>query len=94
MGIIWKNWTRRNYDWWFGVLWSFCHGSAIALDVYMVLVLGIESISSRIWRACEQHDTLIAAGMLATVGIAFLVRRYRWMVLFTGIMGGHLFTHG
>lgn len=87
-----SGWTRRNYDYWFGIAFVACHAVAFAFDLWLVFN-DHESISSRIWRACDEHPTLIAAGALGSTGVACLVRRYRWMVFFTGVMCGHLFSH-
>jgi len=76
--------------WW---AWVVGMGGSIALDVYLVLGLGVESISNRVWDATAAHPTLIAAGSFAAVGVAMLVRHWRWMVFFTGVMAGHLFVH-
>ena len=65
----------------------------IALDLALVLALGADSISLRTWIATKAHPTLIAAGVLATVGASWLVRGDWRLVMFAGLAGGHLFIH-
>jgi hypothetical protein len=65
----------------------------IIADLVLVLVLRVESISSRVWDATAAHPTLIAAGVLATVLVCWLVHSSWRMVFFAGLLGGHLFIH-
>lgn len=76
----------------FGVAFLVAYALAIALDLLLVFT-GHTSISLGTWIATEAHPTLIAAGILATCEIAYLVRDDWRMVLFQGLMGGHLFVH-
>lgn len=68
-------------------------GLAVAFDLYLVLVRKTKSISLRTWIATKAHPTLIAAGILLSVVIAFLVQDYPALVYFTGLLAGHLFVH-
>lgn len=83
----------RAKKWWIGFAYTSIHVVLITLDLIMVLYWKIQSISSMTWDACEDHPTLIAAGILMTVGICYIVRHWWWMCMFSGIMGGHLFVH-
>ena len=83
----------RTTKWWIGFAHTVIHASLIILYLVMVMVWKMQSISSMTWDACEEHPTLIAAGILGTVGICYLVRHWWWMCMFSGIMGGHLFVH-
>jgi hypothetical protein len=87
-----SKWTRGN-RFWLGLVFEFIMGSAIVTDLIMVLVLKVTSISMATWIATQAHPTLIAAGVLATVGVCYLVRESWGLVMFAGLMGGHLFIH-
>lgn len=90
--ILVRDWHRKGIDWYCGCIWCTFMALAIAMDLWLVFN-NHESISSRTWKACEDHPTIIAAGTLASVGVALLIRKYPWMVFFTGVMCGHLFIH-
>lgn len=85
-------WTREHAFFLNALFWSLS-AVGVALDLVMVLVLGVDSISWRTWEATAAHPTLIGAGVLATVGVCWLVRTFWPSVLFAGMLGGHLFTH-
>jgi hypothetical protein len=65
---------------------------AIALDLTLEFT-GRESISATVWDATAAHPTLVAAGMLLTVGVGALLRKSWPAVLVWGILCGHLFVH-
>jgi len=68
-------------------------GAAILLDLVLVLVLRVKSISLRTWLATEAHPTLLVAGTLATVGVCALVSGSPVLLFFAAFLGGHLFAH-
>ena len=80
-------------SWYFGIVWVVANATVIALDLYMVGVLGVRSISSRIWDAQVGHPAITTLGVLLSVGVGYLVRRWGWMVFVTGVVCGHLFVH-
>ena len=91
-GSWFAQWTYDhsfNLGLWFVLIMS----SAIAADMTMVEILNTDSISWRTWVATQAHPTLIAAGVLFTLLVGYLVRTSWVLVLFMGIMGGHLFVH-
>jgi len=64
------------------------------VDLYMVLILQIPSISSRIWNADDAHPTIVGAGCLLTVFTCYFLRyAYWWEIALVGMLGGHLFLH-
>jgi len=65
---------------------------AVAADLWLVFT-GRKSISLRTWLATEAHPTLIAAGMLASVGVAWLLRDSATALFVWGILSGHLLVH-
>jgi hypothetical protein len=83
----------RTTKWWIGFTFCFLHTVGIILDIFMVFVWQVRSITGHVRATCDEHQTVIVAGILATVGIAYLVRHWWWMVLYTGIMGGHFFAY-
>lgn len=85
-------WTAVN-RFWIGLAFIVVMGLAIATDLVLVLVLKTTSISMATWIGTEAHPTLISGGILATVGVCYLVRESWGLVMFAGIMGGHLFAH-
>lgn len=78
---------------WFAVVFLALVGVGVGFDLYLVLIRKTKSISLATWIATKAHPTLIAAGILATVGVCFLVQDYWGLVAFAGILGGHLFIH-
>lgn len=89
--FAWKYCQSRQKLW--GRIFLSLFGLGVLIDLYLVLVLHIQSISWRIWEACLAHPTLTVAGTLATVGVCRLVS-HRWgLVFLAGFLGGHLFTH-
>lgn len=86
------NWTAKNQVL---LLWMFGIGSAIGIgaDLVMVLILKMQSISLDCWDATTEHPTLIAAGVLAGVAIAYLTRSSKISVGWAMLLTGHLFTH-
>ena len=70
-----------------------CCVLGVGADVVIVFGFGADSISERTWVAEAAHPTLIAAGTLAFVGVAYLVRKYRGCVFFAAYLCGHLFCH-
>lgn len=87
-----QEWTARRGKQ-LGFLFVLLMGAAIACDMVMVEGLGTDSISWRTWVATQDHPTLIAAGILFTLLVCWLVRTSWVLVMFMGIMGGHLFVH-
>ena len=69
-------------------------GAAIALDLFLVLVLKVKSISMATWIAAQAHPTLITAGTLVTVFICVVLVKENapGYACFMAAMGGHLFT--
>ena len=84
--------THNNRDYWIGLTWCILNSIAVIFDLWLVET-GRTSISETVWEQTAAHPTLIAAGMMAGLGIARLVRRYWWMVVYTGVMTGHLWVH-
>lgn len=76
-----------------GVAFMVIMGAACVLDFWMVVVRKVPSISWRTWMEMRKHPTLIAAGIIATLGVCFLLQGEWGLVAFAGIMGGHLFVH-
>lgn len=86
--------TRRQRQLhWIGVAYVGVMALCIVADLYLVLVAHVDSISWRTWVDQELHPTLTGAGALAGVGVCYLVRRNWRLVMFNGIMTGHLFFH-
>lgn len=85
-------WTEE-YGFQLGLIFCLIMGFAISCDMTMVMILKTDSISWRSWVTTQEHPTLIAAGMLFTVGVCWLIRTSWVLVMFMGIMGGHLFVH-
>jgi len=76
--------------------WEVVFGIAflIAIIVDLALVLsGHTSISATIWNLTQEHPTLIAFGILLTIGACWLLRGSWPAVMMAGILGGHLFVH-
>lgn len=66
---------------------------AVVADLFLVLVLKVKSISMATWIATQAHPTLIAFGVLVSVGIAYLLWDYRWLLCVNFLLCGHLFIH-
>jgi hypothetical protein len=87
-----RSWTARHQVLLCGIFIGCC-AAGIAVDLFLVLVLHVKSISLSTWIAENAHPTLIGAGVLAGVGICYLVRSEWRLVMFAGILTGHLFLH-
>ena len=91
--------VRRAKDWVvahrfeLAVAFILLNAAAIALDLFIVLVMGWDSISYTTWLAQQSHPTITGAGVLAGIGICSIVRTDWRLVMFAGIMTGHLFFH-
>lgn len=83
----------RTTKWWIGFAFCTLHTIGIILDLLMVFVWEVRSITGHVRQASTDHQTVLVAGVLASVGIAYLVRHWWWMVLYTGIMCGHFFAY-
>jgi len=86
------SWTR-SHQYLLGAVFVTATAAAIVLDLVLVLVLNVDSISWRTWEAAEAHPTLSVAGVFATVLVCWLVRGRWGLVMFAGFLGGHLFSH-
>lgn len=84
--------TQRQLHW-VGVVYVGIMALLILTDLYLVLIAKVDSISWRTWVAEDAHPTLIGAGVLAGIGVCYLVRRNWRLVMFNGLMTGHLFFH-
>lgn len=83
----------RYTKWWIGFAFCTIHTIGVILDLILVFVLEVRSITGRIREASEEHQAVLVAGVLASVGIGYLVRHWWWMVFYTGIMCGHFFAY-
>jgi hypothetical protein len=86
------NWVKNHQALLAGVFVG-CTALGVLADLYLVLWLHVATISWRTWVAEQEHPTIAAAGVLTTVAVGWLVRRYWGLVLFAGLLGGHLFCH-
>lgn len=78
----------------FAQIFTWVMGGAILLDLFLVLVLRVKSISMATWIAAQAHPTLITAGTLGTVFICWILVNgdHPIHACFMAGMGGHLFT--
>ena len=88
----WDEWTK-SHQFFLTSLFLVCLAIGILIDLILVLVLHVQSISLTTWIAEYQHPTLIAFGVIVTIFVAWLVRSNWRMVLMAGLLGGHLFIH-
>jgi hypothetical protein len=76
----------------FAEIFMYVMGALIVLDLFLVLILKVKSISMATWIAAQNHPTLIMAGTLGTVGLCYLLQDNVIEACFMAAMGAHLFS--
>lgn len=75
---------------WCAVAFIILATAGVVTDLYLVLVLKQQSISLRIWDAEDAHVTIRCAIVIFGIFIGYIVKKYWQLILFTGILVGHL----
>lgn len=88
-----REWSQRHQSTLLRVTWATI-AAALVLDVYLVLILGDASISSRTWSTCEEHPAVVVFGILLFLFATWLVRSSWPTVAAVALLAGHLFMHG